>query len=1539
MARNHNFRGASLQYISAPDSLNNLTDITISAAATLDMLQYADGKWRDVAAIKSLQIEDTSANHQYIVGVSELAADRTITLPLLTGNDIFVFNDFAAVLTNKTLTSPVLNTGVSGSAVLDEDNMATNSATQLATQQSIKAYVDAQVATEDTLAELNDTTISGPASNDVLQYSGSAWVDRTYAEAGIASLTGSETLSNKTLTSPTVNSPTISGGTATALTDLDMTSGNKTILDTIGSNTLTIGASGTTVTIAGNLTVSGTTTTVSSTQTVIADKLITLNDGGDSTSGGAVGIEVEENSSATGYIKTASDRNGWEIKAPNVAGVLTIDPSANSNTITFGGSGKTLTISETATINQDLSTTANVTHANVTATGVLDVQGNVTLGNAASDTVTVTGVIAGASPLVFEGGTANGYETTLAITDPTADRTWTLPNATDTFVGLATADSLSNKTLASPVITTGDINTPDIDGGTVDAITSLTIANNVDVGSYTIRASGFLADGLTAGQVVYTGTDGVLSSEAALAYNASTNTLTATNIAGTLTTAAQTAITSLGTLDALTVDSIALNGTTIGHTGDTDLLTLASGIVTVAGEVSMTTLDIGGTNVAATAAELNIIDGDTAASSTTVADADRVVYNDNGTMKQVAVTDLAAYFDDEITAMPNLVTTAATTVGVLASGSIASGFGAIDTGSSNITTTGTVSAGNLTVTGTTTTVNSSTMTVVDPIIHLQTASGGGALASDTNKDVGLAMQYHNGSAAKTAFLGFDDTDSKLTYIPDATLSSEVVSGSIGTIKANLEGTVQTAAQGSITSIGTLTGLTVSGEVTMTTLDIGGTNVTSTAGELNILDGVTATTAEINLVDGSVANTVVNSKAVIYGSSGQIAGPSLTSSGDLTLTAGSSTGDVLIGDSDGTIVYVDGGNATVGIGATGSSVTKFRVAGTYSGRRMMSINGTLTADNDQDIASLWIDNGITEAGSGTNAIISQARFDGVTIGSGGGATTTGATVYISAPMAGAVTNNYAFWVGGGLSRFDAGVVIGHTAQVTAGAASELQVLGTGSPDASLLIGRFSSDASGPTLRFVKSRHGTIGSNTIVADGDSLGEIFWKAADGGDFATTAASIRCEVDGTPGANDMPGALLFHTTPDGSDTKKERMVIRADGKTIVHVPTVDATSIDRPLIVMAEDSANAANLVAGSGTGIEFRIAGAHDSLQEGYAAYTAASIDAIRETAPDSESDASLSFKVSQNDTTLDEAMRITSTGKVGIGISSLESWATDYEVVQLGGGGSWMSGASGSAGNEFLNNNAYWDGSAWKYQHTDEAIQLWLRDGLFSVRTAASGSADAAITWETPFTTTSDGDIEMSRAAGGDNMSLLVENTTNSAVAANAFIHIRNGGTTSTGDPYLKLEVPSGNVMSIGIDNSQSDRFVISDDPSPGVNDRVRITTAGAITFDDSSGGDFTPDYVCDGCGKVSVAMFSCCGKVEWHDDVLAIRKMQLSPEGLQQMVKLGVYEVDGPDDSDPGWTGINYQKATHFTWAGMWQNRQRMDAQYEELNKRLEAIGA
>ena len=97
--------------------------------------------------------------------------------------------------------------------------------------------------------------------------------------------------------------------------------------------------------------------------------------------------------------------------------------------------------------------------------------------------------------------------------------------------------------------------------------------------------------------------------------------------------------------------------------------------------------------------------------------------------------------------------------------------------------------GDLKVNGDTVTQNVATMTVNDPIISLQTADNGANLGSDTNKDVGLAMFYHTGSAAKTAFLGWDDSASKLTFVPDASISSEVVSGSVGTIVADIEGDV------------------------------------------------------------------------------------------------------------------------------------------------------------------------------------------------------------------------------------------------------------------------------------------------------------------------------------------------------------------------------------------------------------------------------------------------------------------------------------------------------------------------------------------------------------------------------------------------------------------------------------------------------------------------------------------------------------------------------------------------------------------------------
>ena len=141
-------------------------------------------------------------------------------------------------------------------------------------------------------------------------------------------------------------------------------------------------------------------------------------------------------------------------------------------------------------------------------------------------------------------------------------------------------------------------------------------------------------------------------------------------------------------------------------------------------------------------------------------------------------------------------------------------------------------AGNLTVSGTTTTLDSTVTTIVDPIIVLQSVAGGGVLLGDTNKDVGLILQYHTGSANKTAFLGYDDSAGKLTFIPDASISSEVTSGTVGTMVVDIEGDVTGAVTGNAdTATALATGRTIgmTGDVVWTSASFDGSgNVTGTA---------------------------------------------------------------------------------------------------------------------------------------------------------------------------------------------------------------------------------------------------------------------------------------------------------------------------------------------------------------------------------------------------------------------------------------------------------------------------------------------------------------------------------------------------------------------------------------------------------------------------------------------------------------------------------------------------------------------------------------
>ena len=131
---------------------------------------------------------DNGTNAVTLIGPAS-TADVTVTLPSSAGtlaltSDITVTASSSTVFTNKTLTSAVLNTGVSGTAVLDEDNMASDSATQLATQQSIKAYVDSNALS--LIDEDNMSTNS--ATRPPSQQSVKAYVDAN--SGGASSLNG-----------------------------------------------------------------------------------------------------------------------------------------------------------------------------------------------------------------------------------------------------------------------------------------------------------------------------------------------------------------------------------------------------------------------------------------------------------------------------------------------------------------------------------------------------------------------------------------------------------------------------------------------------------------------------------------------------------------------------------------------------------------------------------------------------------------------------------------------------------------------------------------------------------------------------------------------------------------------------------------------------------------------------------------------------------------------------------------------------------------------------------------------------------------------------------------------------------------------------------------------------------------------------------------------------------------------------------------------------------------------------------------------------
>ena len=172
---------------------------------------------------------DTLTNKTIDLGSNTLTGSMAEFNSALQGDSFMTLAD-TQTLTNKTFTSPtitsgVLNTGVSGSGIKDEDNMSSNSATHLATQQSIKAYVLAVVDEQDLdIAADSGSNIAVDLDDEVLTLAGGTGITSTTGtnsvtfaiDSTVATLTGSQTFEDKTFTSPLINALTFASGQSTS---------------------------------------------------------------------------------------------------------------------------------------------------------------------------------------------------------------------------------------------------------------------------------------------------------------------------------------------------------------------------------------------------------------------------------------------------------------------------------------------------------------------------------------------------------------------------------------------------------------------------------------------------------------------------------------------------------------------------------------------------------------------------------------------------------------------------------------------------------------------------------------------------------------------------------------------------------------------------------------------------------------------------------------------------------------------------------------------------------------------------------------------------------------------------------------------------------------------------------------------------------------------------------------------------------------------------------------------------------------------------
>ena len=625
------------------------------------------------------------------------------------------------------------------------------------------------------------------------------------------------------------------------------------------------------------------------------------NHDGSSTEGAYVGLIADTDALNKVVVDTSNNRVGFFTEVSSAATEqIRIQDGAilpvTDNDIDLGASGtefKDLHIDGTAHID------------------TLDVDENATV----AGTLGVTGAVTANAGVVIDNITIDGTEIDLSSGDLTIDVGGDIIlNTDDGIVSLqddsATFGSLENSS-GNLVVKSGTTTALTFSGANVTAAGEVSMTT-LDIGGTNVTATATelnILDGVTATTAELNIMDGVTATTAEL------------NIMdGVTSTAAE-----LNILDGVTATTAELN--------------IMDGVTATTAELNI--MD----GVTATASEINIIDGDTSATSTTVADADRVILNDNGTMVQVSVTDLAAYFDDEITAMPNLVTTAATTVGTLDSGAISSGFGNIDTGSSTITTTGLITGGSLDIDDVV--INGTTIGHTDDTDLITLANGSVTIAGDLtvsgtqtvvdtvtmNAQNAIVFEGATADANETTLTIVDPTADRTINLP------------------NQSGTIPVLAAVSTTQItSTPEELNILDGVTATTAELNILDgVTSTAAELNILDGVTATATEINILDGDTSAssvTVVDADRVVLNDNGtmkQVAVTDLSAYFDDEITAMPN----LVTTAATTVGALNSGSITSGFGSIDNGSSAITTTGTITYGSLSDGSITITGFVDED----------------------------------------------------------------------------------------------------------------------------------------------------------------------------------------------------------------------------------------------------------------------------------------------------------------------------------------------------------------------------------------------------------------------------------------------------------------------------------------------------------------------------------------------------------------------------------------------------------------